>query len=985
MTGNRLPVPWSATDAAFDLAAFTSELRQQGSPESLDLASALTYAQQRVGGPDPGSATDGSVQHAQALVELAVEWQLPHVESWAVSWLAALAVPHLRLRWSSRSHDGRFRRTGRAPQLVNTLSAAPGGVVLGGRDGSLDRWAGEEGVTHVGDLGSPVWVIAADAGRVVGAGPHGRLVSVGSSLSGPPPRRAGIRALALGADGSLACGDEEGHVFVQPPGHPWVTTPVRPGVVVRAMAFHESVLRVAWADGLVTEIDKAATEAGWRSVGQLDRPLATAAWDSTGTRLGWICGSEIGVWHDGTTHQLWEHRGGTCLAWSGDGLLASGGADERIRFGAAVPEAEQEHISTEGAVDALAFAGDHLLVSAHGDEIVHWDLHRTGNDDPSFSASDAITAVATDPADRGRTVAGSRLGTLREFDRYGAVVRQTWRRLGRVHQVVPYDDGWLVAAQHGLHFWQPSTDEVSLKGSVRTLCLAVAVLGDRYAYAAASEVRESTGTRFQMRATVRDIRYGPDGSLAALAEDGQLRVVRTDGSEHVARVDMAARLLELNADEVVLFLPDGSVERLDAHDPYLARRAIVPAATARARHAALLPDGRLAIADAGRGLAILTPDGARSLEATGRLELIATADRRVVVAGGVRLAAYDLMDTPDGDPAETTVPAEVEVKVDVGLKWRLRLPHDDGSVDLEADVVQELRSLADSQEIRRLSEGVRLSGILGDRLWSGGLDRAVDRARGRWPHRPVRIAWSARDGQGSEVPWELLHPSAEPLGWFGDPLVTSVRRVPGAPPAERPEDAPLRPHMLVLRGEDMRRGQDRLRPVDVAFEQLRRRTRRIGVRLLDGMPRVVRQRGDLPDGGTTAHIVHLWAHSGAARVRFTDDFAMTTAECGQALAMLRPRLVILLGCTSAALARELLRHGVEAVIAMRTAVFQETVQPLAEDVTVRALAGEPVDVAFAAALRRYVLTGQPGAAAVPLLHLAAGSTGVLFPRPEGVS
>jgi hypothetical protein len=38
----------------------------------------------------------------------------------------------------------------------------------------------------------------------------------------------------------------------------------------------------------------------------------------------------------------------------------------------------------------------------------------------------------------------------------------------------------------------------------------------------------------------------------------------------------------------------------------------------------------------------------------------------------------------------------------------------------------------------------------------------------------------------------------------------------------------------------------------------------------------------------------------------------------------------------------------------------------------------PIDLAFAEALHSYVLTGQPGAVAVPMLYLAAGSDGRLF-------
>ena len=67
---------------------------------------------------------------------------------------------------------------------------------------------------------------------------------------------------------------------------------------------------------------------------------------------------------------------------------------------------------------------------------------------------------------------------------------------------------------------------------------------------------------------------------------------------------------------------------------------------------------------------------------------------------------------------------------------------------------------------------------------------------------------------------------------------------------------------------------------------------------------------------------------------------------------------------------------------MRVEVYSQTIQPLVADLVSLVLEGQPVDLAFAEALRSYVLTGQPGAVAVPLLYLAEGSSGTLFPRPS---
>jgi hypothetical protein len=92
-----------------------------------------------------------------------------------------------------------------------------------------------------------------------------------------------------------------------------------------------------------------------------------------------------------------------------------------------------------------------------------------------------------------------------------------------------------------------------------------------------------------------------------------------------------------------------------------------------------------------------------------------------------------------------------------------------------------------------------------------------------------------------------------------------------------------------------------------------------------------------------------------------------------------PRLVILVGCSSGTLGRALVERGVRAAVAMRVPVFDYTVQPLVEDFTALILNGIPVDRAFARALRRYLLTGQPGAAAVPMLFLAENADRALFP------
>lgn len=122
----------------------------------------------------------------------------------------------------------------------------------------------------------------------------------------------------------------------------------------------------------------------------------------------------------------------------------------------------------------------------------------------------------------------------------------------------------------------------------------------------------------------------------------------------------------------------------------------------------------------------------------------------------------------------------------------------------------------------------------------------------------------------------------------------------------------------------------------------------------------------------------LWAHCGPEDVRFSPRAVFGTAVLADRLARCAPRLVVLVGCRSGALGRALVERGVEAVVAMRVEVFSQTIQPLVADLVSLAVEGVPIDLAFAEALHSYVLTGQPGAVAVPMLYLAAGSDGELF-------
>ena len=209
--------------------------------------------------------------------------------------------------------------------------------------------------------------------------------------------------------------------------------------------------------------------------------------------------------------------------------------------------------------------------------------------------------------------------------------------------------------------------------------------------------------------------------------------------------------------------------------------------------------------------------------------------------------------------------------------------------------------------------------------------------------------------------------------------MTSVRgirpRSTSMQTGRRRASAPLtRYKMLVIRGAGFE-----LATSNQAYTQTSRRTRLSNVTMLSPQPLVVARRRDLGLAlREPTDILQVWAHCGPTKARFSDDARFGTAELADQLARRVSRLAIIVGCRSGALGRALAERGVEAVVAMRVEVYSRTILSLVTDLISLVLGGTPVDLAFAEALRSYVLTGQPGAAAVPMLYLATGSSGKLF-------
>ncbi|MFI6449815.1 CHAT domain-containing protein [Kitasatospora sp. NPDC050543] len=986
-----LPLPWQDGNADIDVPALFGLLDSapDAARSARDLALALRYASARTRGfapPESGTAPL-HVRHAQVVLETAVEWRMPEVERWAVAWLTASRLPHLRMRWSSRSRDGRVRLDGRASGGVQTMAGCREGICLGTDTGEVEAWTPDGGTTRAGAMREAVWTVAANQDWLFAAGAHAHSWCRGPGGGSPwpeLPHAAGVSAAAVSAEGLVVCGDERGVIRVCEPGGRWAGLPVRRPSKVVAVAVAAGWIRVAWKDGWTAVLVRGG--GGWHVHIEhgLGGTVGCAAWAADG-RLAFALDGDasVRVLDAGAVRTAWLHHGVRQMVWSPDGRLATAGADQHVRVASPVSGTEPDELGAESRITALAFASDRFLVTAHGRDLVQWDMARSGSDDPTFQAADEITALGLAPDDRGLSAAGTLLGLLWQYDARGVASQWTPAHTpGAVHQLVRHRGGWLVASQGGAYWWRPP--EIPRQLSNR-LCLAVAVWRGRAVFGRNTQLvrQDDDGqtTVWEFDAPVRDIAVCADRSLAALDHNGTVVVLGPDGQPWVH---------EEAGDRLLAHLPEKKLLMLAAADPV----ATVLSPRGSQRYAWLRPGAASVVANDRGELVAAYPDkgvvvfgqadaGTRGepvvvSEVPGQFSVVAAASERIIAAGRGRVAGYDRSDPREVPEAPGTVMLRVAAE---GSDFcRISFPGGAGAL-LPAAKLARLQRDAGGDGVKALSDAVHLGGQLGDQLWFAGLDREIDRARGEAPERPVRLDWLIEEGPLVDHPWELLHPSTAPLTWFASPPVTMVRVVTascGRTARASSGQHTGRPRMLVVRTDDPLLGR-----VDDAYDQMRRRTRRSSVRLVSSMPQVVRTTADLDRTLVEADIVHLWAHSGRGGVVLPlEARPVPVADMAHCIAATGPRLVILVGCSSAALGREIVRRGVEAVVGMRTAVYSHTVQPLVEELTAHVLAGVPVDLAFAEALRHYVLTGQPGAPAVPLLHLLAGSNGSLFPPTD---
>jgi hypothetical protein len=1022
MQADTLPLPWKAGSAAFDVPELIADLAgcQKGSARH-ELRTALRHARARAD-HDPWGAPE-HVRYAQAVLEIAVEWSMPAVERWAVAWLAAAGGTQLRMRWSSRSRDGRTRRDGLAPSPVAAIAAAQGRVLIGCNSGYVGGWTDDAGLSYINRSKGAVWAIASRGDRVFAAGEHGHFVTAPDSWTLPfwDQLNAVATVAAIGPEGDVACGDIAGTILLCPEGGSWIQLR-RPGgghpAPTLALSFDEkSAVWAVWGDGLITEIERAPRgEWEWRRTLEPPpgKPALAAAFDGPGRRLAVVYrGGEVSIVDlpEMRARPAWSGGDVTfsdvpTVAWSPGGLLALSGravsGTERLVFGQ--PDQQPESIDGEGAAGRVAFLDDEHLVTAQERDITDWAVREAGSGVPDSYLREAITAVAVDPLDPSRALAGTKHGRLLRYDDRGEAmtVAEDGAISGQVHELARVGDDWLVAAQGGAYRLPPGGKPVRLpvtpSSTASYLCLSVASTGrdgptPDGAYACHDEVRTLSGRPpLTFASAVRDIRSGADGTMAAIDEDGTVRVRGRAGDEwsppdpalrEGGTARSGWRLLAANARFVTVWNPfgrnerdpDGEVLRLSRFGQYSLLGRLPSGVTA----ARAFVGQRILVArpEGGVGLAAANRD-ARDRPIVGvnaRATAVSAAGRRIVVAAEKRISGYDLMEPPaDGaDGIIHLTAALTEGKCHVTLA-------DDQIIELDARAFTKFRdtSLTGDLTARQQSALVEATSRIGDQIWRGGLNLAIDQARGDDPDRPVRLEWSC-DDRTDDLPWELVHPSLSPLGWFADPPVTSVRRTgplgaarPGR--AGEPSTSMTRYRMLVIRGTGVE-----LDSSNEAYTQTGRRTRLANVTMLSPRPVRIGSRGDLDQAiEQPADILQVWAHCGPTITRFGDGAEFRTDELADLLAPRVSRLAVIVGCRSGALGRALVERGVAAVVAMRVEVYSRTIQPLVADLMSLALGGLPIDLAFAQALRSYVLTGQPGAAAVPILYLAASSNGDLF-------
>jgi hypothetical protein len=225
-----------------------------------DLLTALRHAEARAG-QDPWGSPE-HVRYAQAVLEIAVQWAMPAVERWAVAWLTAAGESYLRLRWSSRSRDGRTRRDALLLSPVSAVTADSGRAIIGCESGYVAEWTDGAGLSVLhdpADKAPAVWAVACRGDRVFVANAGGHVRTYPDGWTVPAPREnlnVAMRTAAINGNGDVACGDNTDRLLICPAGADWLP-PLRPpgdrrGASIVTLSFDgRSSVWAVWEDGSV--------------------------------------------------------------------------------------------------------------------------------------------------------------------------------------------------------------------------------------------------------------------------------------------------------------------------------------------------------------------------------------------------------------------------------------------------------------------------------------------------------------------------------------------------------------------------------------------------------------------------------------------------------------------------------------------------------------------------------------------------------------
>ncbi|MFF8942405.1 CHAT domain-containing protein [Streptomyces sp. NPDC014864] len=1003
-----LPKDWSRYRAGRDVEGLRRSIgllaEETGDRTAVSTSAFILACLDRAARAD-GSADAGTA--ALTVLRAAVERGEPAVERWAVAWLEALGEPYPRLRWTTVAPEERLITSLVADAPVTALSAWDAtvtdepGFVVGTRQGGLARWEGGA-LRAVEHLPWTVHAVAGSAREILAGGPDGRWVLMGprehrGRLSERPS--APVTAVALRPDGWIALGTETGSVLAGPA--PAALRPMeneRGGRVLLLAWRPDGGLDVVRADGRVDvwspDPDTAAHTPAPRPEGR-DRggptevpgarpSVMVGPVDAAAGRAGRLAlarpDGRLLTFGTGTEgpHDI-RHPHVRALAWSAGNTLAVCGTDGRLEV--RTPGRDDSAQVLPVHASAVAFLEEERLVCAERGEITLWSTTRSGLEE-GRRAEDRVTCVATDSHAPHRVVAGTAGGGLRAYDR--GVLRAAERvGFGQVDQLLaePGSGGevWLVASDTGLYRWRLDEPVEELAPGACTALGAVPGGEAVYALGSGIHLARQEEPLWRHPAPVTSLVVGPLGAIASLDYSGDL-VIGTPGRSHRRHAGLLPGHRVLGwADRDSLVCLSGADHR-GAHALVRVTKdgrvtevvGELPPETA----AAVGEDGTLVTAHPVRGLRVHEPNGTlRSVCPVpgGGGGAVGISQGRVVLGAGTELEVHDLMPAADDDAwGEVIVRVRREDRR-CRLAWDSPRPR---TVDLgpepcgpetDGTGLDRLWHDADSRDVQSLSEAAHRAQLLGERVWAAGIAAAVDRARGPDPDRPVRLRWDIPDVAPLHgVPWELLHDRGTGLLCFQEPPVTTVRTVVGRPAGRG----------AATSAEGTGRRLTYLLGPEPALDEIPKEMARLARRLAPRGVRVERapRFGEASRPLRHCDVLHVWAHCGDSGIGLagggpTDLGRFVEWACASG----PPRLVVLVGCESTRAARLLIEAGTDAVVAMRRTVMTGAVSVLVEDFTVAHASGLAVDQAFARALRAYIRTGHPGAAAVPVIYLREGS------------